>query len=299
MTFAEAVLKYAAKPKDAKYLIPIVEKIGSIQIKNLKPRMVRGLGPEIYPDASTDTWTRQIITPVRAVVNNLYDDSDGKAYRIRGYNNAEKTAQDEKRGSQGRPKYQPADWEWLLRFREKAPPKIGTLAFMMFATGGRISQTLEMHPQRDVNVGEGTISMPGAKGHSSRSLKIPPELMEELCALPLQHPRGWKRTPENLRLFGYAGRSGPRKLWAKACSDAGIRFIPFHAAGRHGFGQEMNVRQGIDANAAAFFGGWADINLMRKAYTHAEDAEEKVNRALRRGQRKAERKTKLKLKKED
>ena len=298
LTFADAVLKYTAKPKEATYLIPILTEIGAIQIKNLKPSLVRKLGEKIYPMASTATWTRQIITPVRAVVNNLYDDSDGTVYRIRGYTKAEKVAQDKKRGSTGRKKYPPADWDWLLQFREHAPPKIATLALMMFATAGRISQTISMHPHKHVDAAEGKVCIPAAKGTEDRWIAVPPELMEELLALTPEYPRGWPRVPENLRLFGYAGRSGPLKLWRKACADAGIRFIPFHTAGRHAFGQEMNVREGVDANAAAHHGGWEDINLMRKAYTHVEEAEDKINRALRRGQRKAERRTKLKLKKE-
>ncbi len=298
-TFEEAVLLYPAKRKEAEYLIPILQEIGAIQIKDLKPSLVRKLGEKIYPDAGTATWTRQVITPVRAVVNNLYDDSDGTVYRIRGYTKAEKVAQDKKRRSTGRKRYAPADWDWLLRFREYAPQKIATLAFLMFATGARISQTISMHPHKHVNAAEGKICIPAAKAGDERWIAVPPELMEELLALPLKHPGRWPRVPENLRLFGYAGRSGPLKLWTKACADAGIRFIPFHTAGRHGFGQEMNVREGVDANAAAYFGGWSDINLMRKAYTHVEEAEDKINRALRRGQKKAERRTKLKLKKED
>ena len=168
----------------------------------------------------------------------------------------------------------------------------------MFATAGRISQTISMHPHKHVDAAEGKVCIPAAKGTEDRWIAVPPELMEELLALTPEYPRGWPRVPENLRLFGYAGRSGPLKLWRKACADAGIRFIPFHTAGRHAFGQEMNVREGVDANAAAHHGGWEDINLMRKAYTHVEEAEDKINRALRRGQRKAERRTKLKLKKE-
>jgi integrase len=90
----------------------------------------------------------------------------------------------------------------------------------------------------------------------------------------------------------------PSKLWAKACAAAGIEQIPFHPAGRHGFGQEMNVRENVDEKAAGAFGGWSDLNLMRNTYTHAEDTETKINEALIRGLLKAEIKTKLKLRKE-
>ena len=111
-------------------------------------------------------------------------------------------------------------------------------------------------------------------------LRVPDVVMAELTAVPEVYPRDWPRKPDNLRLFGYAGRGGPRKLWDKACDDAGIERIPFHSAGRHGFGQEMNVRQRVNEKAAGAFGGWSDLNLMRNTYTHAEDAQGKVNQAM-------------------
>jgi len=44
----------------------------------------------------------------------------------------------------------------------------------------------------------------------------------------------------------------------------------------HGFGQEMNVRQSVDEKAAGKVGGWKDLALMKRTYTHAEDAGPKV-----------------------
>ncbi|WP_430386636.1 tyrosine-type recombinase/integrase [Blastomonas fulva] len=210
----------------------------------------------------------------------------------------EKVAQDNKRKNTGRKKYPPGSWEWLLKFREHAPPRLGALALLMFVTGARISQAVSMHPHKHINKAKGMICIPGAKGHGDRWLRVPDEILAELAALPEVYPRDWPRKPENLRLFGYADRGGPRKLWNKACEDAGIEQIPFHPAGRHGFGQEMNVRERVDEKAAGAFGGWSDLNLMRNTYTHAEDAEIKINQALRRGLLKAERKTRLKLRKE-
>jgi hypothetical protein len=99
------------------------------------------------------------------------------------------------------------------------------------------------------------VCIPAAKGHDDRWITVPQELVRELASLPRLYPRGFARTQDNLRVFGFADRSSPRKGWAKACKLAGIDLLPFHAAGRHGFGQEMNVRQGIDEKAAGEFGG--------------------------------------------
>jgi integrase len=295
LTFAEAVLLYSASPADAGYLIPIVTKIGNLFVKDITPKMVRDLGAEIYAGASTDTWIRQVVTPVRAVINNAHDLGQCPPIRIKGFSKADRVAQDIKRGKPSRVKRTPGSWEWLLKFRQHAPMRHAALAMFMFMTGARISQAVAMHPKKHLDLQNARACIPAAKGHDDRWIDIPAELVTELANLPPMWPRGVDRKLPNLRLFGFADRSSPRKGWAKACKAAGIEPLPFHAAGRHGFGQEMNVRQRIDEKAAGEFGGWADTNLMRRTYTHAEHADVKVHKAQRRGLRIAERKTKLKL----
>lgn len=132
----------------------------------------------------------------------------------------------------------------------------------------------------------------------NRWLDIPDWLVTEFEGLPPElYPRGWERIPQNRRVFGYAERSSPRKAWNKAIEKAGIDFIPFHSAGRHGFGQELNVRHPIDEKAASAFGGWSDVNLMKRTYTHAEEIANKVHEAQLAGMARAEAKTKIRLRK--
>jgi integrase len=293
LTFAEAVMLYEPDSKTAAYLIPITAKIGSQLVRDITPKVIRDLGAELYPDASTDTWIRHVVSPARAVINNAHDLGKCPPIRIKGYSREERVLQDRKRGKRSRVKKQPGSWEWLLKFRAHADRRHAALALTMFVTGARISQAIEMHPGKHCDLQNGRICIPGAKGHDDRWLDIPPELVTELANLPPLYPRGWARKKENLRLFGFADRSSPRKGWAKACKEAGIPLIPFHAAGRHGFGQEMNVRQPIDEKAAGEFGGWADTGLMRRTYTHAENTSGKVHQAFYAGLRVAEQETGL------
>jgi integrase len=295
LTFAEAVVLYPAAPADALYLTKIVPLIGALLVKDITPKMIKNLGETLLPDASTDTWVRQIITPVRAVINNAHDLGQCSPIRVRGYTNEERVAQDLKRGKKSRIKRQPGSWEWLLRFRQHASQRHAALAMLMFMTGARISQAVAMHPHKHLDLANGRICIPAAKGHAERWIDIAPELQNELAALPPLYPRGVLHRPENLRVFGFADRSSPRKGWNQACANAGIERLPFHAAGRHGFGQELNVRQPIDEKAAGQFGGWSDTTLMRRTYTHAEEVSAKVHDAQRRGLRLAEEKTKIKL----
>lgn len=295
LTFAEAVMEYPANAKTAQYLIPIVTEWGNKMLSSISPKDVRNLAMKLYPDASTDTWTRQVITPVRAVVNSFRDSDKGEAFRVKGFSKAERIKQDLRRGKRSRVARVPGSWEWLLKFRQHASQRHGALALTMFVTGARISQAVAMHPKHHCKLDEGLICIPAAKGHEDRWLEIPAELVAELKALPVLYPRGAKREDKNLRLFGFADRSSPRKGWSAACKAAGIPYIPFHAAGRHGFGQEMNVRQLIDEKAAGEFGGWSDTALMKRTYTHAEGASGKVHQAFYRGLKQAQKETGLKL----
>ncbi|MEO1968558.1 MAG: tyrosine-type recombinase/integrase [Sphingomonadaceae bacterium] len=288
LTFAEAVLLYESDPKTAKYLIPIVQEIGSMSVATITPRMVRELGAKLYPVAGTATWTRQVVSPIRAVINNAHDLGKCAPIRVKGFPKSEKVAQDKKRGSNGRSAYPPGSWEWILTFRKHADRRVGALALFMFVTGARIGQATAMHPGKHLDLQNARACVPGAKGQPDRWLKIPMELVADLANLPRLWPRGWKRTNANLRVFGYADRTAPRKAWNSAIKAAGIEFIPFHSAGRHGFGQEMNVRRGVDEKAAGSWGGWSDTNLMRRTYTHAEAVEAKMHEAFYEGLREAE-----------
>lgn len=296
-TFADAVMMYQGGKDMAKHLKPIVAEIGAKPVRQITPQMVRQLGAKLYPENSTDTWRRWVVTPVRAVINNAHDMHPDRCgpIRIKGYTTEERVEQDKKRGKKSRVRKTPGDWAWLLKFRTKANKRNAALALLMFTTGARVGQAVAMTPQH-LKLADGKVIIPGAKGHDDREVTIPPELVAELRQLGPRVPRGWERKPKNLRVFGYASKDGPRKNWMKACKDAGIPYLPPHSAGRHGFGQEMRVRRGIDAKAVENAGGWSPSgNMVDRTYTHAEDASGKILKALRTGRVQAEKKTGLKL----
>ncbi len=295
LNFAGAILLFNCNRKTADYLIPIVKLIGEELVSNITPKRVRELGPILYPDAGTKTWIRQVVTPIRSVINNAHDLGKCPPIKIKGYSTEEQLRQDTERGSTGRNKYPPGSWEWLLQFRAHATQRVAALALTMFVTGARISQAIAMRPDKHLDLEKHRICIPGAKGHGDRWIEIPDWLATELKNLKPRWPRGAERKTENLRVFGYADRSSPRREWNKAIEAAGIDYLPFHAAGRHGFGQEMNIREPVDEKAAGAFGGWSDTNLMRRTYTHAENEMEKVHKALTAGLEKAQLKTNLRL----
>jgi integrase len=208
------VLLYKPSEADAGYLVPILTKLGSMAVADITPKLVRELGGELYPEASTDTWVRHVVTPVRSVINNAHDLGRCAPIRIKGYSKEERVAQDLKRGRKSRVKKTPGSWEWLLKFRQYAPRHHAALAMFMFMTGARISQAVAMHPDRHLRLDQNMVCIPAAKGHDDRWITVPQDL-EELASLPRLYPRGFERIQDNLRVFGFADRSSPRKGWAR------------------------------------------------------------------------------------
>jgi integrase len=279
----------------ARYLKPLVRELGPLRCDRITPGMIRELGPKLYPDSCTDTWRRWVVTPARAVINNANDKGKCPPIKIKGYSEQERIAQDKKRKRASRLERRPGDWEWLLRFRTKAPQRHGALALFMFATGARVGQSIQMTPKHLERLKEGKVTIPGAKGHADREIQIPPELVAELGNLKPKVPRGWERKEANKRVFGFASSCGPLKAWRRACKEAGIPYLSPHAAGRHGFGQEHVIRQKVDSKAVGRFGGWSDTVLLNRTYTHAEGFEDKILTGFRTGLVQAESETGLKL----
>lgn len=285
LNFSEAVMLYNANPMEIGDLEKITPHLGPRTVADITPQEVRNLGPILYPNGSTDSWQRHVVTPVRAVINNAHDLGKCPPIRIKAYSKAERLKQDRMRGKQSRVEKTPGSWEWLLAFRTKANPYQAAMALFMFETGARISQAASMITE-DLDLQNARVWMPEAKGMEAQWVAISMELVFELANLkprrPRKGPHGTKQ-PKGERVFGYANRSGVYKAWKTACKRAGIEEIMPHAAGRHGFATEMLVRQKLDARSVAKGGRWSDLALMQKTYMHDEGSTEKIQEALRTG----------------
>lgn len=276
MTFAGAVLHYPAKPREAVYLQPIVRRIGNTAVKSLTGQFIKALAREMLPDAAVDTWQRQVVTPTRAVINNAHELGLCPYLKVKAFTRNERIEQDRKRGRASRQKKVPGSWDWLDAFRAEAlsrrNPYQAALAHFMFVSGARITQSVTIEP-RDLDLQRSRVRIPAAKGHEAQWVQITTALVVELANLP----------PRNGRIFGYLSRHGVYTAWHSICEAAGIETIMPHAAGRHGFGTEMLVRQGLDPATVAEAGRWASPRVLLETYSHAENAGEKILEALEKG----------------
>ena len=293
LTFAEAVLLYDALPMEAKDLALILPHLGDRTCASITGQAVRDLGPVLYPENSTDSWHRHIITPVRAVINHAHKTGKCAPIRIDGYDRNERMRQDRARGKQSRIEKTPGSWAWINAFRAVANPYQKAMASFMFETGCRISQACEIGPNQ-LDLQNGRVWMPEAKGVEAQWVDISTELTVELANLVPRKPRPGRNggktraCTKGQKVFGYASKDGVYKAWKTACKRAGIEEIMPHAAGRHGFATEMLVRHKLDAATVAKMGRWSDMALMQKTYQHAGDeAKDKVQAALKAGRENA------------
>lgn len=281
LTFNHAVDLYLdrASPRDASYLVPIVKKHGTMLVKSMTPEFIRQLGPQMLPDASTDTWQRQIVTPVRSTINNAHALGKCPPIRVKAYSKRERVAQDVARGKQSRVPKVPGSWPWLLAFMDHAKPQDAALAYFMFRHGYRVTQSVEMTRSRDMDLRRQMVRVHASKGHEAHWVQLDPEEVAMIANLPLPY-RGSARD----RVFGITNaRNGALYgRWKTACKRAGIPYLSPHAAGRHGYGTEMIVRQKVDPVSAAE-DKWSDPSVMLKVYSHSDDARVRVRDAFAAG----------------
>ncbi|MFN3247737.1 tyrosine-type recombinase/integrase [Roseibium album] len=206
------------------------------------------------------------------MINNAHELVKCPPIKLKGFTKAERLEQDRIRGKESRKPKTPGSWEWIISFREKANPFLGALALFMFTSGARITQSILIEPQ-DLDLPNGRIWMPPAKGHEGQWVDVIPAVVADLANLPAR----------NGRVFGYQYRWSVYGAWKTACKNADIEYIPPHAAGRHGFGTEMIVRQGIDPVTAAEAGRWASPKILLDTYAHSEEGTARVHDAFRTG----------------
>ncbi len=288
LTFADAVMLYPAKPAEARYLMHILPELGPEFVMRITPQQVRDLGPKLLPTASTDTWKRQIIVPVSAVINNAHDLGKCPPIRIKSYSTMQRIEQDRQRGKVSRPVKTPGSWEWLADFRAHASPYLAAMAEFMFETGARIGQAVALRPA-DLDLMQARVWMPSSKGHPAQWVSISREMVVTLANLPARRPVNRKTGDiAKPRVFGYQNHSGVYGAWRTACTKAKIEYLPPHSAGRHGFYTELRIRQGVDAVTAAAAGRWSDPDLPDRTYAHPTAPDSAIRAMIRTGQVQAE-----------
>lgn len=252
LTFGEAVALYHGNGKDNRFLLPLLDRWEKVRVKDITPQIIRQAARDMYPGRSTATWNRQVITPARAIIN--YAAESGLCPHIRV-----------KRFPEEKKAVRPGSREWLAAFQKAAhSPNLAALARFMFETGARIGEATRLRWE-DVNLQEGIAAFGKTKNGDPHVAYLSPAMVAELANLGTE-----------FKVFGYSSRHSVYNGWHSAIDRAGIERLGPHQAGRHGFGTEMIVRNGIDVATTGKLGNWKSLRLLMETYAHPERERETI-----------------------
>jgi hypothetical protein len=271
-TFSEACIQYLENQAPSRhFLIPIIKAIGDERLANIKPGHIRAIAKKLYPHCKPQTWNRQVIVPVSAVMNHAHDLGMCSPVRIKRF-----PAEDEiiKKA---------IDRDWIDQFRAHATtPYIAAYALFLHTTAARPTEAVRLRPHDlDLDKRHGHSAVKTKTG-GRREFWLTEEMAEELKRLP---PRRlvWGKHKGELRLFGWADCKGPIEPWKESCRRAGLDYVTPYEAGRHSFATEGITRQERNPVMVAKVGNWKDTRTLLKNYAHpekmAEFAEEVYGRA--------------------
>lgn len=270
LTFGDAVALYVEAGKSGKHIRPLFDRWEKTAVKTITPGEVKKAARELYPKAKPATWNRQVLTPARAVVNHCAELGLCHPIRI-------------KRFKEAKPIRKAVDRDYIDRFMDHAPPRLGCLLLFMHQTAARISEAVSL-TWNDIDLPAGTATFGKTKNGDPHVAYLTVEMVAMLANLP----------KDKHKVFGYGSRQSVYEVTKKTCKKAGIPYLGTHQPGRHSFATQMIIGHGLDAKTVADVGNWKSVRVLLENYVHTSDPRGIVNEVfgtrLSPGERKSPRK---------
>ena len=243
VTFEQAALAYMRADGDKRFLGPLIVYFKGLDISTIRQGHIEDAARELYSTRAPSTWNRNVMTPTRAVINFAARREWCAPIKLDMF-------------KEDRPHRRAGDRAWLDAFMKEASPELAALALFMFTTGARISESLAMTWDDIDGRYADLVTKTGA-----RRAVLTREMLQALTGLDKQRER----------VFRYKSKRWVYKKWYEACDRADIPHLTPHESGRHAFGTETVVRQGMDPATAAALGGWSSPRVLLDRYSHPEN----------------------------
>ncbi len=263
LSFPQCVALYIKDGGEQRFLAPILRHFAKHKVKDINGLVVREAAKLLYPDAEPSTWNRQVLTPVKAIINKAADSGLCKPITIKRF--PEPVRQ--------RPA---ASREWIDKFVEAAltldMPETAAIVRFMFETGARVSEACRLE-WKDVD-------LEGKRAFLERTKTDPRTVF---------YTEGTRRLIAGLetgkRVFHAGNRSTVGKRIQRVIDQTGIAAFTSHELGRHGFYTEMIVRNKVDPKTAARLGGSKSVRLVMETYVSPDEDRHIIDEVF--GERKA------------
>ncbi|MBB5663208.1 integrase [Rhizobium leguminosarum] len=261
LTFPDAVAEYLDDGKDGRFLAKLIRHFKGWKVKDINGPEIRKAAKIIYPDASPATWNRQVITPMRAVINHIAEAKRLPKISVKRFK------EEKKRRPAG-------NTDWLSAFSKTAKaldmPETAALARFLFETATRVSEACRL-TWDDVNLQLGVAFLERTKNGEGRKVFLTRAMVVDLANIRSRHPT---------LVFAAANRSTVKKRIDKVITAAKLPRLTSHEFGRHGFATEMIVRNGVDVATTADHGGWKSRRLLMEIYVEGDADREVIDRVF-------------------
>lgn len=260
LTFPEIVAAYFDDGRDRRFTAPLLKHFKTWKVKDITGLEIRKAAKKLYPKAANATLNRQVVTPMRAIINHAADAGHCDPVKVTRFKE-ERTSRPA--GSK----------EWLDAFSKAAKklnmPETAAVARFMFETAARVSEACRL-TWDDVNLQLGTAYLSKTKT-TPRKVFLTRAMVIDLANIRSLHPT---------LVFAAANRSTIKKRVDKVIKHAGLSRLTSHEFGRHGFATEMIVRNGVDAATTGDHGGWKSRRLLMETYVEGDNNREVIDRVF-------------------
>lgn len=265
VTFEECAVHYVEDGGEAKFILPMATQLHGMALKDITAKHIRDAARAAYPNASNATINRQGITPARAVINYGHEQKWCPLIKVKGL-------------PVEKPKRKAVDRNYLEKLRPHLPDRAFAVMLFLHQTGRRISEALELTPDRIV---DGKAFIPETKNGDAAWAHLTPELQSLIERIEPRHGL----------VFGYVKRSSLYPTLRRACKKAGVEYLGTHQPGRHSFATTLSAA-GWGTKAIADAGGWKTTRMVAEIYDHPAETQAKASRLF--GKFSARSKTKAK-----
>lgn len=260
LTFPQIAASYVADEHDSRFIEPLVNYFRKWKIKDIAGPDIRKAAKIIYPNAAAATWNRQVITPMRAILNH-YLEANGKP-KI-SVTRFEETKKMRPAGTK----------QWVDAFCKAAEElqmwETAAMARFLFSTAARVSEACRLEWD-DVDLDHGIAILRETKNGEPRTVFLTAEMLQVLRKMPVF----------SKLVFAAANRSTVKKRFEKVIAHAGLARLTSHEIGRHGFATEMIVRNGVDIATTADRGGWKSRRILMENYAEGNADREVIDRVF-------------------
>lgn len=250
--FAAAALRYMEAGGERRFIAPLLLHFGDISVDQIDQQAIDRAASALYPNGSAGTRTRQVYTPVSAILKFA-----GVARDVR------------------RLKAPPGRIRWLTedgaqRLIAACSPHLCPLVMFLLYTGARIGEVLWLD-WRCVDLARGHVSFPKTKNGRARGVPLHRDLMATLANLSHRDGEVFRRPDGKLyaRPCGASDVSAGSKIgtaFQGAVTRAGI--VDFHVHDCRHTWATWHFAKHHDLIAPQNLGGWRTLAMVTR-YAHA------------------------------